>query len=107
MDKFPSVNELMEMAKNNPEMLDKLQQEETQKIIDNASTEESKRKLKGLSFKINAIKQKNGKNQMKTVVELNELMHQSKEELRKTLSEYIKKETQPKAGNNLKLIKKD
>ncbi len=105
MDNLPSINELIEMAKTNPELLDKIQKEETKKIIDNASSEDSKRRLNGLSFKIEAIKRKNGNNHMKTAMELNKLMENSRQELSNKIIQHFKKETPQKA--RLKIVKKD
>lgn len=105
MDKFPSVDELIKMAKEDPEKLNALQKSESQKIIDKASPE-NKMKLEGLQFKINMIKRKNKNNQTKTMIELHEMMKESFNKLSEELKVFQDVEKNNKKPN-LKIIKKE
>jgi hypothetical protein len=56
---------------------------ESDKIIAAGSTPEIKAKLEGIQWKCNKIREKNGDNYTKSLLEINELMRQSLENLRK------------------------
>jgi hypothetical protein len=92
----------MEMGKNHPELLDALQKRENQKAVKNASSEDSKRKLEGIVFKIDMIKRRNKNNQLKIAMELNKLMNFSKIELSDALNKYLSMKKESK----IKLVKK-
>lgn len=105
MDKFPSVDELIKMAKEDPEKLNALQKSESQKIIDRASPE-NKVKLEGIQFKIDMIKRKNKGNQTKTMIELNGIMKESFNKLSEELKVFQGLEQNNKKPH-LKIIKKE
>jgi hypothetical protein len=105
MDNFPSVNELIEMAKNNPELLDELQKKESQKIIDNASSE-NKSKLEGIQFKVDMIKRKNKKNLTKTNLELSDMLWESFHSMNNELQAFREVQENSKKPN-LKIVKKE
>jgi len=105
MDKFPSVDELIKMAKENPEKLDALQKSESQKIIDRASPK-NKVKLEGIQFKIDMIKRKNKDNNIKTAMALNHLMWESFEKMNEELKVF-RGSQENKSKPNLRIIKKD
>lgn len=105
MDKFPSVDELIRMAKEDPEKLNELQKNESQKIIDRANPE-NKVKLEGIQFKIDMIKRKNKNNQTKTMLELNGLMKESYNKLAEELKVFQNLEQNNKKPH-LKIIKKE
>lgn len=107
MDKFPTVDELIKMAKENPEMLDELQKKESQKIIDN-STPENKIKLEGIQFKVNMMKRKNKDKHMKSHLEMADMMWESFHEMNEKLQEYVKQDNQKEVKKpNLKIVKKE
>lgn len=73
MDKFPSVDELIKLAKENPEELNRIQEKFSNEIIDNAR-EENKARLQGIMFQMNAIRLKNKDNHLKSTIAMSKLM---------------------------------
>ena len=88
MNEFPSIDELMSIAKNTPEKLDDIFQHEYKKILNNGCSEESRKRLEGTQFKINLIKANNKDNHLKTCIEMSRLMHESFGELNGKLQEF-------------------
>ena len=107
MNKFPTVNELMEMAKNNPELLDELQETENKKILSNQKNPIVKQKLEGLLCRMDMIKRKNKKNHLKTAMEIGDMMHDSKEKLVAEIKEKLGQKTQESKRPNLRIHKRE
>ena len=105
MEKFPSVDELIKMAKEDPEALDALQKRESQKIIDNAAPE-NKVKLEGIQFKVDMIKRKNKDKHTKTHLEVSDMMWEAFYEMNEGLQAFKTEQEAPKKPN-LKIVKKE
>lgn len=73
MDKFPTVDELIRLAKEDPEELNRIQKKFSEDIINNAS-EEQKPRLKGIVFQLDMIKQKSKGNHIKSTIAISKLM---------------------------------
>lgn len=83
MKKLPEFDELVKMSK---EELEILREEYIEEIINSASSEDQKRKLRGLQFKIDMERRK-AKNPMAACVKISQMMHESFVELRNKLKE--------------------
>jgi hypothetical protein len=106
MDKFPTVNELMEMAKNNPGLLNDLQKKENDKIINRQTDEMAKKKLEGIIFKMNMIKIKNKKNHFKTAMDISDMMNESKDEMIYQIKDKFGSKPIENSKPNLKIVSK-
>jgi hypothetical protein len=103
---FPSIEELMRLSKEDPSQLDIILKRESEKIINNASTEESKNKLKGIQFQCNMIKEKNKNNSMNAVSEIFDKMWCSFKEMDSELQIFKTKNKELKKPK-LTLLKND
>jgi DNA polymerase II small subunit/DNA polymerase delta subunit B len=90
MNDLPSFDEMVLLAKENPEKLESIKQEAIKKLISQAKPETQKR-LEGLQFKIDC-EVKKAKNPMAAVVKLSSMMHDSFSKLRESLNSFVKKE---------------
>ncbi len=100
MDKFPTVDELMRLAKENPEELNRIQEKFSNEIIDNAR-EENKARLKGMMFQMNAIRLKNKDNHLKSTIAMSKLMWTSFYKMNDELQQFKKEQ------NKLSLVDKN
>lgn len=83
MNELPPFEELLKMDKD---QLEDLRKDYINRIINSAKTEEQKRKLEGLQFKIDMIRRKH-KNPMGACIEISKMMHESFIQLRDALKE--------------------
>jgi hypothetical protein len=83
MKKLPEFDELLKLSK---EELEDLRKEYVEEVINSASTEDQKRKLRGLQFKIDMEREKS-KNPMDACIKISKMMHDSFLELRDKLKE--------------------
>lgn len=73
---LPSFDTLKQLAQKNPEALEDLRLSLTQEVIDCARSNEQKRRLEGLKFKIDMNRRK-AKNPMQSCLKLSQLMWDS------------------------------
>ncbi len=85
MKDLPEFDELMRLAKEDPEALERLRQEAIEDLISNAP-EQHQRRLRGLQFQVDMERQK-AKNPMDSCIKISRLMHDSFSKLRDTLNE--------------------
>lgn len=83
MRKLPEFDDLVKMSKEDLEVLRK---EYIEEIINSARTEDQKRRLRGLQFKIDMEREK-AKNPMDACIKISKMMHDSFVELRDKLKE--------------------
>tara|TARA_Y100001968_G_scaffold285339_1_gene285248 strand:+ start:723 stop:1121 length:399 start_codon:yes stop_codon:yes gene_type:complete len=82
---LPEFDELMRLAKEDPEALERLRQEAIEDLISNAP-EQHQRRLRGLQFQVDMERQR-AKNPMDSCIKISRLMHDSFSKLRDTLNE--------------------
>lgn len=85
MKDLPEFDELMRLAKEDPEALERLRQEAIEDLISNAP-EQHQRRLRGLQFQVDMERQR-AKNPMDSCIKISRLMHDSFSKLRDTLNE--------------------
>jgi spore coat polysaccharide biosynthesis protein SpsF (cytidylyltransferase family) len=78
--KLPSFDRLVEMAKNDPEALERLRQEHVNALIDN-SPETFKQRLRGIQFQLDA-QRRTSQNPMESCIKASKMMHDSLANLR-------------------------
>ena len=86
MKKLPEFEDLVKMAKEDPEGLENLRKECIDEIINSANDEDQRRRLRGLQFKIDMEREK-AKNPMAACIKLSQMMHDSFAKLRDLLKE--------------------
>lgn len=86
MTHMPNFETLVDMAQNNPDQLEKLRHDMSQKIID-AAPDRIRRRLAGLQFQIDS-QRKLAKNPMAACINISMMMHDSFDELRAALNHY-------------------
>ena len=82
---LPEFDKLREMAKQNPEQLEKLRAELCDQLIQEAP-EEHRRRLRGLQFRIDMERQR-AKSPMAACIAISGMMHDSFDRLRQVLNE--------------------
>lgn len=85
MKDLPEFEEMMRLAKENPEELERIRQSAVEDLIQNAP-EEHQRRLRGLQFQVDMEREK-AKNPMDSCVRVSRLMHESFSKLRDSLNE--------------------
>jgi hypothetical protein len=85
MKNLPEFEELMRLAKENPEELERIRKNAIEELIQQAP-EHHQRRLRGLQFQVDMEREK-AKNPMDSCVRVSRLMHDSFSKLRDTLNE--------------------
>lgn len=86
MSDFPNFDELLKLAKTNPEALEQFRQEQVEKIISEAP-DSSKQRLRGLQFQIDAQRQIHHDSPLGSCMKISLMMHESFAELRGWLNQ--------------------
>jgi hypothetical protein len=87
MKTLPDFDTLRDIAKSSPEYLEKIRKELSDEIIENSPSEDSKRRLRGLQFKINTTIQLS-KNPMSSCIKISNMMHESLSRLSVELNDF-------------------
>ena len=82
--KLPNFDELLRLAKEDPEALERLREDHIAHIIDNCP-EQNKQRLKGLQFQIDAIRKTH--TPMGACLKISKMMHDKLFELREVITE--------------------
>ena len=86
MSDFPTFDELLKLAQENPEKLEAYRQEQVEKLISQAP-EGSQRRLRGLQFQIDAQRQIHHESPMGSCMSISKMMQESFTELRTGLNQ--------------------
>lgn len=89
-DILPEVDDLIRLAKDDPEALEQLRSKLCRQLIENAP-EKYQRRLNGLQFQID-MERRRSKNELHCCIKISEMMLESYQNLQKALSE-LKHET--------------
>ena len=84
-NKLPSFDHLLKLAQENPEALERLRERYFHDVIDNAD-EHSKRRLRGLQFRIDYTR-KLAKTPLSACIDISNMMHKSLNELTHLLNQ--------------------
>jgi hypothetical protein len=82
--RLPAFDVLLDLARNDPEGLEELRQSLTTSIIDAASNEANRRRLRGLQFRVD-MERERAKTPLAATIRISELMCQSMAELHRTM----------------------
>lgn len=83
--KLPEFDELVQMAKNNPEQFEELRETLIEDVISSARSS-SQRRLRGLQFQIDVARKK-AKTPLAACIQISSMMHESFAELRLHLND--------------------
>ncbi|MDA1075248.1 MAG: DUF3135 domain-containing protein [Proteobacteria bacterium] len=81
---LPDFEVLVEMAREDPDALDGLRRELTERVIDGAPNEVARHRLMGLQFRIDMVRRK-ATNPMSATIRISEMMCQSLYELQRSI----------------------
>ncbi|MEM1436841.1 MAG: DUF3135 domain-containing protein [Pseudomonadota bacterium] len=82
--RLPDFDDLVHMARNRPDALELLRQELVAEIIGGASTEQQRRRLEGLQFKVD-MERRRAASPLAATIKLSEMMCQSLADLHRSL----------------------
>ena len=82
--KLPAFDVLVDMARNDPDRLEKLRQRLTRHVIDGAASEDKKRRLEGLQFRVDMERRKAG-SPLAATIRISEMMCHSLADLHKSM----------------------
>lgn len=103
--KLPAFDVLVDMARNDPERLEKLRTRLTRYVIENAQTDEKKRRLEGLQFKVDMERRRAG-TPLAATIRISEMMCHSLADLHRSmvtpLVEELELSEMPKQASILK-----
>ena len=85
MSNYPSFNELLKLAQEDPEALEKFRQEQVELIINQAPIKNQQR-LRGLQFQIDAQRTLHPNSPMGACLKISQMMHDSCDNLRTWLN---------------------
>ncbi|MDZ7924854.1 MAG: DUF3135 domain-containing protein [Marinagarivorans sp.] len=91
---WPTTDELLRLAKENPDALEALRQREIEKLI-NSAPEKMQRRLRGLQFQIDA-KRQISKNPMASCIEISRMMFDAVHDLNRCLNGQFQEPTPAK-----------
>lgn len=86
MSDFPTFDELLKLAQEDPEKLEAFRQEQVEKLIAEAP-EGRQRRLRGLQFQIDAQRKIHHDSPMGSCMSISKMMHESFAELRSWLNQ--------------------
>jgi len=86
MSDFPTFDELVKLAKENPDQLEAYRQEQIENLINEAPAS-SQRRLRGLQFQIDAQRKIHQDSPMGSCMSISKMMHESFTELRSWLNQ--------------------
>ena len=81
---LPAFDVLVEMARNNPEGLEKLRRSLTEAVIESASTERTKKRLKGLQFRVD-MERERAATPLAATIKISEMMCKSLADLHRSM----------------------
>ncbi|MEM7100397.1 MAG: DUF3135 domain-containing protein [Pseudomonadota bacterium] len=82
--KLPAFDVLVDMARNDPERLEALRAKLTQDIIDNAHSEQQKKRLAGLQFQVD-MERERSRTPLQATIRISEMMCHSLADLHKSM----------------------
>ena len=82
--KLPEFEVLVEMARNHPDRLETLRQELTSEIIENAASEQRKKRLEGLQFRVD-LERRRARSPLAATIKISEMMCQSLADLHRSM----------------------
>ena len=82
--KLPEFDVLVDMARNDPQRLENLRRELTQGVIASAATEQQRKRLEGLQFRVEFERQR-ALSPLAATIKLSEMMAQSLAELHRSM----------------------
>lgn len=85
MRNLPDFEVLSKLAKEDPEALESLRREMVEEVIEAAPTEDHKRRLRGLQFKIE-MERKKAKNPIASCIKISQMMQDSFSKLREAIT---------------------
>ncbi len=84
--RLPAFDVLVEMARNDPEGLETLRRSLTEAVIDAASTEQTRKRLKGLQFRVD-MERKRASTPLGATIRISEMMCRSLADLHRSMVE--------------------
>ena len=82
--KLPEFDVLVDMARNDPQRLENLRRELTQGVIASAATEQQRKRLEGLQFRVEFERQR-ARSPLAATIKLPEMMAKSPAELHRSM----------------------
>ncbi|MEM7000611.1 MAG: DUF3135 domain-containing protein [Pseudomonadota bacterium] len=82
--KLPAFDVLVDMARNNPEQLEELRQKLTAHVIRGAASEQKRRRLQGLQFRVDLERQR-ARSPLAATIRISEMMCHSLADLHRSM----------------------
>ena len=82
--KLPAFDVLVDMARNEPDRLERLRRKLTEHVINNAESEEKRRRLEGLQFRVDMERRRAG-SPLAATIRISEMMCHSLADLHKSM----------------------
>ena len=91
--KLPAFDVLVDLARNDPQRLERLRKKLTEDIIDNAADEQRRKRLAGLQFRVD-MERKRARTPLQATIRISEMMCQSLADLHRSMVTPLLKEPQ-------------
>jgi hypothetical protein len=82
--KLPAFDVLVDMARNDPQRLEQLRLELTSRVIDSAATEQKRKRLEGLQFRVD-LERRRARSPLSATIKISEMMCHSLAELHRSM----------------------
>lgn len=82
--KLPAFDVLVDMARNDPQKLENLRLKLTQRVIDGATTEQKRKRLEGLQFRVD-LERRRARSPLAAAIKISEMMCHSLADLHRSM----------------------
>ena len=101
--KLPAFEVLVDLARNNPQKLERLRRKLTDDIIASAETDQKRKRLEGLQFRVD-LERERARSPLSATIKISELMCQSLAELHRSMVTPLVSEPEPGDRPTAKII---
>ena len=101
--KLPAFDVLVDMARNDPQRLEKLRLKLTRSIIEGAATEQKRKRLEGLQFRVD-IERKRARSPLAATIKISEMMCHSLADLHRSMVTPLVSDEEEEARSSAKVL---
>jgi hypothetical protein len=101
--KLPAFDVLVDMARNDPQRLEKLRRKLTEHVIAGATTEQKRKRLEGLQFRVD-LERERARSPLAATIKISEMMCHSLADLHRSMVTPLVAEAQPDQARSAKVL---
>ena len=102
--KLPAFDVLVDMARNDPQKLENLRLKLTKSVIEGAATEQKRKRLEGLQFRVD-LERKRARSPLAATIKISEMMCHSLADLHRSMVTPLASEEEERTTTAAKILK--